>query len=48
MSHGDTIATLPENFTNIASTEDVENAAFKIDGQNTYGIQFHPEVTHTE
>jgi GMP synthase (glutamine-hydrolysing) len=30
MSHGDTIAELPEQFINIASTEDVENAAFKI------------------
>jgi GMP synthase (glutamine-hydrolysing) len=48
MSHGDTIASLPEGFINIASTEDVENAAFRIDGQSTYGIQFHPEVTHSE
>jgi GMP synthase (glutamine-hydrolysing) len=48
MSHGDTIAELPEQFINIASTEDVENAAFKIDGEHTYGIQFHPEVTHSE
>ncbi len=48
MSHGDTISKLPGNFTNIASTEDVTNAAFKIEGENTYGIQFHPEVTHTE
>lgn len=48
MSHGDTIADLPSGFTKIASTEDVENAAFKIDGEHTYGIQFHPEVTHSE
>ena len=48
MSHGDTIAQLPESFINIASTEDVENAAFKLDGEDTYGIQFHPEVTHSE
>jgi GMP synthase (glutamine-hydrolysing) len=48
MSHGDTIAGLPKQFINIASTEDVENAAFKIDGEHTYGIQFHPEVTHSE
>lgn len=48
MSHGDTISTLPSNFINLASTEDVANAAFKIDSENTYGIQFHPEVTHTE
>ncbi|NJN28525.1 MAG: glutamine-hydrolyzing GMP synthase [Cyclobacteriaceae bacterium] len=48
MSHGDTISTLPEHFINIASTEDVANAAFKIDEEDTYGIQFHPEVTHTD
>lgn len=48
MSHGDTILTMPDNFVNIASTEDVENAAFKIENEDTYGIQFHPEVTHSE
>lgn len=47
MSHGDTIYQLPENFELIASTEDVENAAFKIKGEETYGIQFHPEVSHS-
>ncbi len=47
MSHGDTIASLPDGFIPIASTEDVENAAFKIKNEDTYGIQFHPEVTHT-
>ncbi len=47
MSHGDTIITLPEDYTIIASTEDVENAAFKIEGEDTYAIQFHPEVYHT-
>lgn len=48
MSHGDTISKLPSSFTNIASTADVANAAFKLNGEETYGIQFHPEVTHTE
>lgn len=48
MSHGDTISKLPSNSKNIASTEDVENAAFKLDNEDTYGIQFHPEVTHSE
>jgi len=48
MSHGDTIAEMPDKFKNIASTEDVSNAAFKIEGEETYGIQFHPEVTHSE
>jgi GMP synthase (glutamine-hydrolysing) len=48
MSHGDTIKTLPERFHIIASTPEVDVAAFYIEGQPTYGIQFHPEVTHSE
>ena len=47
MSHGDTISELPDNFTSIASTESIEVAAFKNGQQNHYGIQFHPEVTHS-
>lgn len=47
MSHGDTIKSLPLGFEIIASTESVEVAAFKIEGEKTYGIQFHPEVTHS-
>jgi len=47
MSHGDTITEIPSNFELIASTETVKNAAFKISGENTFGIQFHPEVYHT-
>lgn len=47
MSHGDTIARLPEAFELIASTPSVEVAAYKIKDQPTYGIQFHPEVTHS-
>jgi GMP synthase (glutamine-hydrolysing) len=47
MSHGDTIVKLPENYDIIASTADVENAAYKITGEETYAIQFHPEVYHT-
>ncbi|MDP4225278.1 MAG: glutamine-hydrolyzing GMP synthase, partial [Bacteroidota bacterium] len=47
MSHGDTITKIPANFKIIASTSDVKVAAFKIEGENTYGIQFHPEVYHT-
>lgn len=47
MSHGDTIISLPENYKIIASTGDVENAAYKIEGEDTYAIQFHPEVFHT-
>ena len=47
MSHGDTITLLPEGFEKIASTDDVELAAFKIEGEKTWGVQFHPEVFHT-
>ncbi|WP_291780654.1 glutamine-hydrolyzing GMP synthase [Cecembia sp.] len=47
MSHGDTIKKLPENFKVIASTPAVQVAAFKVQGEETYGIQFHPEVTHS-
>jgi GMP synthase (glutamine-hydrolysing) len=47
MSHGDTISALPEDYEVIASTESVHIAAYKVAGEETYGIQFHPEVTHT-
>ncbi len=47
MSHGDTIARIPENYQVIASTADVEYAAFQIEAEQTFGIQFHPEVYHT-
>ena len=47
MSHGDTIVRMPSNYTVLASTEDVEYAAFKIEEEPTYAIQFHPEVYHT-
>jgi GMP synthase (glutamine-hydrolysing) len=47
MSHGDTIDRLPESYKIIASTADVKNAAFVVEGEQTFGIQFHPEVYHT-
>lgn len=47
MSHADTIKKLPENTVLLASTNDVENAAFKFKDEDTYGIQFHPEVYHS-
>jgi GMP synthase (glutamine-hydrolysing) len=47
MSHGDTIASIPENYEVICSTEDVKVAGYHIKGEETYGIQFHPEVYHT-
>lgn len=48
MSHGDTIKNIPESFEIIASTEDVEMAGYHIKGEQTYGIQFHPEVYHSK
>ncbi|PDH43454.1 MAG: glutamine-hydrolyzing GMP synthase, partial [Flavobacteriales bacterium MED-G15] len=47
MSHSDTIDTLPTGGILLASTQDVTNAAFRVEGEDTYGIQFHPEVYHT-
>lgn len=47
MSHGDTITRLPDNFTIIGSTSDVKAGAYKIEGETSYGIQFHPEVYHS-
>jgi len=47
MSHGDTISTLPSDFEVIASTKDVKFAAYKIEKEETYAIQFHPEVYHS-
>ena len=47
MSHGDTIKVVPENYKIIASTEDVEVAGYEIEGEITFGIQFHPEVYHS-
>ncbi len=48
MSHGDTITNLPSGFNIIASTEDVAAAAFRVEGENTWGLQFHPEAFHSE
>jgi len=47
MSHGDTITQIPEHSQLIASTESVSVAAFQIKDEPTFGIQFHPEVTHS-
>ena len=48
MSHSDTIKQLPTNGVLLASTKDVKNAAYKIQGEDTFGIQFHPEVYHSK
>jgi len=47
MSHSDSIKTLPTNGVKLASTHDVEFAAYKIEGETTYAIQYHPEVYHS-
>jgi GMP synthase (glutamine-hydrolysing) len=47
MSHGDTIKKIPSNYKIIASTSDVEVAGYQIEGEETFGIQFHPEVYHS-
>lgn len=47
MSHGDTITDIPETFHIIGSTENVRVAAYHIEGEQTWGIQFHPEVYHS-
>ena len=48
MSHGDSILALPEGAKVIASTPDVRVAAYAWPGRHFYGLQFHPEVYHTE
>ena len=47
MSHGDTIARIPDGYRITGSTEDVKVAAFRIEAEKSWGIQFHPEVYHT-
>ena len=47
MSHADTIASIPDHFEIIASTDSVKVAAYHIKNSKVYGIQFHPEVTHS-
>ncbi len=47
MSHGDTITSLPDDFRIIASTPEVACAAYHVEGEQTWGVQFHPEVFHS-
>ena len=47
MSHGDTITRIPDNFKIIASTKEVDIAAYRVQGEETWGVQFHPEVFHS-
>ncbi len=48
MSHGDHTSILPKGFVGIAHTKNTKVAAFKNDDRKFYGVQFHPEVIHTE
>ncbi|WP_445655127.1 glutamine amidotransferase-related protein, partial [Spongiibacter tropicus] len=47
MSHGDKVVAMPEGFELLASTESAPIAAMQDVSRNLYGVQFHPEVTHT-
>lgn len=48
MSHGDTITSVPDTFQVIASTDKVRVASYRVKGEKTWGVQFHPEVYHSE
>ncbi|MCH5326039.1 MAG: glutamine-hydrolyzing GMP synthase [Duncaniella sp.] len=48
MSHGDTITSIPDTFSVVASTDKVRVAAYRVEGEQTWGVQFHPEVYHSE
>ena len=48
MSHQDAVFKIPKNFENIASTINSKYTAIQNKNKNIYGIQFHPEVTHTK
>jgi GMP synthase (glutamine-hydrolysing) len=48
MSHGDTITALPDSFHVIASTDKVKCAAYRAQGEQLWGVQFHPEVYHSQ
>ena len=47
MSHGDTIKRVPSNYKIFASTAEVDVAGYIIEGEETFGVQFHPEVYHS-
>ena len=47
MSHTDYVSKVPEGFRNIAHTDQCPCAAMSDEARNLYGVQFHPEVTHT-
>ena len=47
MSHGDSITKITDSFHILASTKDVKITSYKLKHKNYYGLQFHPEVTHS-
>lgn len=47
MSHGDKVVQIPAGFTTIAQTPTCPHAAMADEARQFYGVQFHPEVTHT-
>lgn len=48
MSHGDTITAIPSEFEVVASTNEVRVAAYQIRDEKVWGVQFHPEVFHSQ
>ena len=48
MSHADQVSKLPKNFDTIASSQNSKFAIVENKIKRFYGVQFHPEVTHTE
>lgn len=48
MSHGDKVTRLPDGFVVVGSSDNAEYAAIADDNRKIYGLQFHPEVTHTQ
>ena len=48
MSHGDTVSDAPAGFTIMGETDDCKIAAMQDPGRRLFGLQFHPEVVHTE
>jgi GMP synthase (glutamine-hydrolysing) len=47
MSHGDQITKMPDSFVTIAKTQTAPHVAIAHESKPIYGLQFHPEVTHT-
>ena len=47
MSHGDKVSAIPEGFVTVANTATCQFAAMANEEKRFYGVQFHPEVTHT-